>query len=84
MDKEEKHYSGRIKYENIPKHESKSLDYLLPEWIMNLRSILKKDLKRNTLITHELISICTTRASAGFPHQNAKRKVYKLQSLYKH
>lgn len=42
MDKEEKHYSGRIKYENIPKHESKSLDYLLPEWIMNLKKYFEK------------------------------------------
>lgn len=42
MDKEEKHYSGRIKYENVPKHESQSLDYLLPEWIMNLKKYFEK------------------------------------------
>jgi len=43
MNESKKQYSEGIKYENIPRHESKSLDYILPEWITNLKNYFKKE-----------------------------------------
>lgn len=42
MNEDKKQYSSRIEYESEPKYESKSLDYLLPEWIMNLKNYFEK------------------------------------------
>ena len=42
MDKIEKQYSDRIEYENIQRRKTKSLDYLLPEWIMNLKNYFER------------------------------------------
>lgn len=42
MNESKKQYSEGIKYENIPRHESKSLEYLLPEWITNLKNYFER------------------------------------------
>jgi hypothetical protein len=42
MNKEEKQYSMGIKYESVPRHEFRSPDYLLPEWIMNLKNYFER------------------------------------------
>ena len=42
MDKIERQYSDRMEYESIPEYQAKSLDYLLPEWITNLKNYFGK------------------------------------------
>jgi hypothetical protein len=42
MYEDKKQYSNRTEYESIPKYEPKSLDYLLPEWITNLKNYFEK------------------------------------------
>ena len=42
MNEKKRQYSSRTEYESIPKHESKSLDCLLPEWIINLKNYFEK------------------------------------------
>ena len=43
MNENRNQYSERIKYENISRHESKTLEYLLPEWIVNLKNYFEKE-----------------------------------------
>ncbi len=35
--------NNKTMYENIQKYDAKNLDYLLPEWIMNLKDYFKKN-----------------------------------------
>jgi len=42
MNKDKEQYSSRIEYESVPRYQSKSLDYLLPEWITNLKNYFEK------------------------------------------
>jgi hypothetical protein len=42
MDENKNQYSDRIRYENVLKGGFKSLDCLLPEWIMNLKNYFEK------------------------------------------
>lgn len=42
MNERKRQYSDRIKYETSPKYDAKSLDCLLPEWIMNLKNYFEK------------------------------------------
>jgi len=42
MDETKKQYSERTKYDNISRYATKSLEYLLPEWIMNLKYYFEK------------------------------------------
>jgi hypothetical protein len=46
MDEDKNQYSERTGYENILKGRSKSLDYLLPEWIANLKNYFEKKATR--------------------------------------
>jgi len=42
MYEDNRQYLDRIEHDRVPRYETKSLDYLLPEWIINLKNYFKK------------------------------------------
>ncbi len=42
MNEYKRQYTERVRYENIPRYEIQNVDYLLPEWITNLKNYFKK------------------------------------------
>ena len=42
MHEDNRQYLDRIEHGRVPRYETKSLDYLLPEWIINLKNYFEK------------------------------------------
>jgi len=42
MNEYKRQYSERIEQEEVPRYKTKSLDRLLPEWIINLQNYFEK------------------------------------------
>jgi len=47
MEKYERQYVDRINHERVPEYDRKSLDHMLPGWVMNLKNYFGKDLIQN-------------------------------------